>query len=393
MKKYLFIISFLLLILPIKAQLPLSEESRISILTSYPSDEEVFTLYGHTAIRILDPAQNIDLVFNYGIFDFHTPNFIYRFAKGETDYMLGVADFQNYFIEYQMRGSKVVEQALNLNQVEKEKLWQALIVNYEPQNRTYRYNFFFDNCSTKPRDLVEKAVEGKINYKENKNKLTFRDLINDCTRNHYWYTFGCDLALGSPTDRITTIREQMFLPLYLVSAFDEATISTPSGESRKLVQSSSVLIEENKDIDKSSPSLFSPLFVSISLLLAVTTLTIIAFKRKKIFRGIDIVLFSIAGRAGLSLFFLSFISTHPATNPNWSLIWLHPFHLIGVILFSVKKLNKAAYYYHFINFAALTLLLIGWYIIPQQFNTAFIPLVLTLWMRSGYSVYIIKKIY
>ncbi|HAD02404.1 MAG TPA: hypothetical protein DCE74_09385, partial [Porphyromonadaceae bacterium] len=173
MKKYLFIISFLLLILPIKAQLPLSEESRISILTSYPSDEEVFTLYGHTAIRILDPAQNIDLVFNYGIFDFHTPNFIYRFAKGETDYMLGVADFQNYFIEYQMRGSKVVEQALNLNQVEKEKLWQALIVNYEPQNRTYRYNFFFDNCSTKPRDLVEKAVEGKINYKENKNKLTF----------------------------------------------------------------------------------------------------------------------------------------------------------------------------------------------------------------------------
>lgn len=150
--------------------------------------------------------------------------------------------------------------------------------------------------------MVEKAVEGKINYKENKNKLTFRDLINDCTRNHYWYTFGCDLALGSPTDRITTIREQMFLPLYLVSAFDEATISTPSGESRKLVQSSSVLIEENKDIDKSSPSLFSPLFVSISLLLAVTTLTIIAFKRKKIFRGIDFVLFSIAGIAGLILF-------------------------------------------------------------------------------------------
>lgn len=119
-EKYLFIISFLLLILPIKAQLPLSEESRISILTSYPSDEEVFTLYGHTAIRILDPAQNIDLVFNYGIFDFHTPNFIYRFAKGETDYKLGVDNFQNYFIEYQMRGSKVVEQALNLNQVEKK---------------------------------------------------------------------------------------------------------------------------------------------------------------------------------------------------------------------------------------------------------------------------------
>lgn len=285
MKKHLLILTFLLLILQVKAQLPLSEESRISILTSYPSDEEVFTLYGHTAIRVLDPSQNVDLVFNYGIFDFHAPNFIYRFAKGETDYMLGVADFRNYFIEYQMRGSKVVEQVLNMNQTEKEKLWQTLIINYEPQNRKYRYNFFFDNCSTKPRDLVEKAVEGKINYKENKNKLTFRDLINDCTRNHNWYTFGCDLALGSPTDRITSIREQMFLPLYLVSAFDEATVSTPSGEKRKLVQSSSVLIEENKDIDKSSPSLFSPLFVSISLLLAVATLTIIAFKRKKTIPG------------------------------------------------------------------------------------------------------------
>ena len=386
MKKQLFIFVFLLLILPLKAQLQLSPDSRISILTSYPSDEEVFTLYGHTAIRISDPAQKIDYVFNYGIFDFQTPNFIYRFTKGETDYMLGVVDFRSYFIEYQMRGSKVVEQVLNMNQEEKEKLWQALIINYEPQNRKYRYNFFFDNCSTRPRDLVEKSIDGKIIYENKKTDHTFRDLISYCTRNNSWYTFGCDLALGSPTDRIATVREEMFLPLYLVSVFESAHVNTQQGNKRKLVSSSTVLIEESV-AQRNTDVWLTPMFAGIVVCLLVLTITFFEIKKKSYFRATDIILFFIAGLAGSLLFFLSFISTHPATCPNWSLLWLHPLHLIGMGLFSVKKWKIAAYYYHFINFAALTLLLIGWNLIPQQFNPAFIPLVLTLWIRSGFGVY------
>lgn len=392
MKKQLFIFVFLLLILPLRAQLPLSSDSRISILTSYPSDEEVFTLYGHTAIRVFDPAQKIDYVFNYGIFDFQTPHFIYRFTKGETDYMLGFIDFRSYFIEYQMRGSKVVEQVLNMDPEEKEKLWQALIINYEPQNRKYRYNFFFDNCSTRPRDLVEKSINGKIAYGDKTTDHSFRDLISYCTRNHAWLTFGCDLALGSPTDRIATTREEMFLPQYLESAFQTAHINTPQGEKRKLVSSSTVLIEETSNQEDKTKDWFTPMFVGILGCLLISAITLLEWRKKTYFRAVDITLFFIAGLAGSLLFFLSFISTHPATYPNWSILWLHPFHLVGTGLFLVKKLKIAAYYYHFINFAALTLLLIGWSFIPQQFNPAFIPFVLILWIRSGFGVYRKKTI-
>gem|GEM_PF-4059010 len=204
MTKSIFLFLLGILSLSAMAQPKLSEEARISLMTSAPYDEEVFTVYGHAALRIYDPKQNIDYIFNYGIFDFSKPNFIYRFAKGETDYKLGVADFQDYVIEYQMRGSDITEQVLNLTQEEKEHIWDALLINYRPENRVYRYNFFFDNCATRPAAILEKEINGSVDYQYPYQSQTFRDLINYCTRNHPWLTFGCDLALGSPTDREAT---------------------------------------------------------------------------------------------------------------------------------------------------------------------------------------------
>ncbi len=218
MKKILFLFLLGILSLSAMAQPKLSEEARISLMTSAPYDEEVFTVYGHAALRIHDPKQNIDYIFNYGIFDFSKPNFIYRFAKGETDYKLGVADFQDYVIEYQMRGSDITEQVLNLTQEEKEHIWDALLINYRPENRVYRYNFFFDNCATRPAAILEKEINGNVDYQYPFQSQTFRDLINYCTRNHPWLTFGCDLALGSPTDRKATQHEMLFLPPYLKEA-------------------------------------------------------------------------------------------------------------------------------------------------------------------------------
>ena len=179
-------------------------------------------------------SQKVDYVFNYGIFDFSKPNFIYRFAKGETDYRLGVANYADYVIEYQLRGSTITEQRLNLTPSERQRLWEALVENYRPENRVYRYNFFFDNCATRPALLIEKAV-GHIDYHYPYTAQTFRSLINQCTRHHAWLTFGCDLALGSPTDRIATPHEMMFLPDYLREAFSKAEIIDPEGEHRPLV--------------------------------------------------------------------------------------------------------------------------------------------------------------
>ena len=387
MKKYLLLLFLLLLLVPAKAQIKLSDEAQISILTAAPSDEAVFTLYGHTAVRVKDSLHKIDLVFNYGIFDFSKPNFIYRFTKGETDYKLAAYNFQHYIIEYQMRGSEVTEQVLNFTPDEINKIWNALYINVQPENCVYRYNFFFDNCAPRPVAIVEEQVDGKIKYNDPPEPQTFRDLINYCTRNNSWLTFGCDLALGSPTDRVATPHEMMFLPVYLKEEFDKATIVNPDGTERKLVKSTTRLAEELTDDDQGEKEWFTPMLCSMIIFLLVSLITYMEWKKKTYFRLVDCILFLLAGVAGTVLFFLCFISTHPCIWPNWSIVWLQPFDLVAVILFAVKKYGKAAYYYHFINFAALTLLLAGWYFIPQHLNIAFIPLVATLWLRSGFGVY------
>lgn len=387
MKKYLLLLFLLLLLVPAKAQIKLSDEAQISILTAAPSDEAVFTLYGHTAVRVKDSLHKIDLVFNYGIFDFSKSNFIYRFTKGETDYKLAAYNFQHYIIEYQMRGSEVTEQVLNFTPDEINKIWNALYINVQPENCVYRYNFFFDNCATRPVAIVEEQVDGKIKYNDPPEPQTFRDLINYCTRNNSWLTFGCDLALGSPTDRVATPHEMIFLPVYLKEEFDKATIVNPDGTERKLVKSTTRLAEELTDDDQGEKEWFTPMLCSMIIFLLVSLITYMEWKKKTYFRLVDCILFLLAGVAGTVLFFLCFISTHPCIWPNWSIVWLQPFDLVAVILFAVKKYGKAAYYYHFINFAALTLLLAGWYFIPQHLNIAFIPLVATLWLRSGFGVY------
>lgn len=385
MKRLGVIFFFLLLLCPLAAQTKLSDQAQISLLTAAPSDEEVFTLYGHSAIRVNDPENKIDWVFNYGIFDFKQPDFILRFMLGKTDYILGINKFNDYFIEYQMRGSEVTEQVLNLSAAQKQQVWDYLLWNAQPENRTYRYNFFFDNCATRPRDIIEKAVGAEVRYAVKDEKKTFRDLIKQCTRNHSWYTFGCDLVLGAPTDRTASVREAMFLPAYLKDGIAQATVALPGGKNVPLVASAHTLIEGTAG--EAADTRFTPLVAGMLLLLLTVLITGIEWRRRTYFRAVDIVLFAIAGLCGCLIFFLWFVSEHPCVNANWNLTWLNPVELAAAVLFAVKKRKKAAYCYHFINFATLTLLLIGWKWIPQQMEPAFIPYILTLWTRSGYGVY------
>ncbi len=382
MRKYIAILFCLLCTLHTSAEaLRLSDDAQVSLLTSAPYEGEIFTVYGHTALRVQDSRQRIDYVFNYGIFSFEKPNFIYRFAKGETDYMLGVMNYSDYIVEYQMRGSTVTEQVLNLQPAEKARIWEALLENYKPENREYRYNFFFDNCATRPAKLIEQGVTGTIEYQWEPATKTFRDLINHCTRNHAWLTFGCDLALGSPTDRPISPHEMFFLPEYLKEGMASGVIIGEDGSVRPLVSETHVLpAEPDEDVPT---EWFTPLVCANLLLLVVIALTIGEWRHRRYWAWIDAILFLIAGISGCVLFFLSFISEHPCTWPNWTIAWLHPLQLLMVIFCLTKKLRKARYYYHFINFAVATLMLIAWRFIPQHFNLAFIPLILILWMRSG----------
>ncbi|MCD7936916.1 MAG: DUF4105 domain-containing protein [Tannerellaceae bacterium] len=386
MKKYIILLFLPFLLPSLQAQFSLSDQAKISILTSSPYDAAVFTVYGHTAIRVTDPENELDVVFNYGIFDFSKSNFIYRFAKGETDYMLARQPFRGYAAGYELQGSSVTEQVLNLNRAEKQQIFEALAENAKPENRVYRYNFFYDNCSTRPVAIVEQYVEGTIQYNHPYTPKTFREMINYCTRNHPWQTFGCDLALGSPTDRIATQHEEMFLPEYLMEAFASAEIVSPDGTGRPLVVSTRVLTGDISPQEE-KPDIFTPLLCFWLLFIGIAFLTYLEWKKKTYYRWLDFCLFLVAGLAGCILFFLAFVSEHPCTWPNWSLVWLNPVQLGGAILSVVKKWGKAAFYYHFINFVALTLLLPGWIFIPQHLNAAFIPLIGILWLRSGMCVY------
>jgi hypothetical protein len=367
---------------------PLSAQARISLLTSSPADDEVYTLYGHTALRVHDPEINLDAVFNYGIFDFSRPHFIYRFAKGETDYMVAAQHFGYYLMEYTERGSEIYEQVLNLLPEEKESLWQALVFNEQPENRVYRYNFFFDNCATRPTAMIENNLRGTVSYLSPTEQPTFRDAINFCTRHHPWLTFGCDLVMGAPTDRVMTLRETFFLPEYLKNAFNKATIER-DGTIQPLVLKVNVLSEKTRTPEPSPPFMTSPLACFTLVFIIIAWLTWLEWRKKTNIGRLDVILFFIAGMAGCILFFLSFISVHPCVFPNISLLWLHPFHLIASLFFSVKKFNKLAFWYHFINFAAIIGMSVIWIFVTQHFNMAFVPLIASLWLRSGWAL--IKK--
>ena len=362
----------------------LSPQAQISILTSSPSDVAVFTLYGHTALRVYDDAAGLDIVFNYGIFEYEKPNFLYRFAKGECDYMLGTDPFSRYLYSYILRGSGIYEQVLNLLPEEKEALWQALVLNALPENQVYRYNFFFDNCATRPIAMIEKSIQGTVKYAPLTEKLTFRDVINYCTRNHPWVTFGCDLVMGIPTDREMTLKETFFIPAYLQDAVDAAEVIR-NETTAPLVSKVNILNEETLQ-DETPPFITSPLACFGLLFIIIMLITWREWRKKTYYRSIDCILFFVAAIAGSIIFFLSFLSVHPGMFPNISLLWLHPLHFIGVILFSVKKFNNMAFWYHFINFAAILIMSVAWIFIPQHFNIAFIPLIACFWVRSGWAL-------
>lgn len=173
---------------------------------------EIYELFGHTAIRYENPAEGKDLVFNYGIFSFNTPNFVLRFVKGETDYRLGVVPYSYFEGEYAVRGSSVYQQTLNLTDEEKQKIWDLLEENYRPGNRIYRYNYFYDNCTTRARDKIEDCIDGKVVYPQAEEGVTFRDIVHRCTKGNEWDELGIDLCLGSEADVPIDGRKQMFAP-------------------------------------------------------------------------------------------------------------------------------------------------------------------------------------
>nr|WP_302831867.1 DUF4105 domain-containing protein [uncultured Bacteroides sp.] len=369
-----------------KQEADTSDSIRISLLTC-ASGGEIYSLFGHTAIRYENLTRGIDAVFNYGLFNFNAPNFILRFALGETDYQLGVTDYKHFAAEYNYLERDVWQQVLNLAPREKEKLISLLEENYRPENRVYRYNFFYDNCATRPRDQIEKAIDGTLQYADDMigydTGVTFRDLLHKYSEGHLWSRFGMDLCMGSRADEPINRRLMMFVPFYVQEYFNTARIVDKEGQARPLVSSEEKIVVTGKTADDFRSGGITPMQAALLLFILVTAATIYGIRRKKTLWGIDLILFFAAGVAGCILAFLALFSQHPAVSPNYLLFVFHPLHLFCLpwMINKVRKRQRSRYM--LANFLVLTLFILLWAVIPQEFPLAVLPLALCLLIRSG----------
>lgn len=314
-----------------------ADSIRVSLLTCSPHDE-IYSLYGHTAIRYEDKASKTDIVVNYGMFSFKKPFFVARFVLGLTDYEMGIQDFNDFCYEYQYFGSQVTQQEINLTPEEKGQLLKALQDNYA-NARVYRYNYFYNNCTTKARDIILKSVNGKIEYKNGIDRsVSFRDLIHGCNANYSWASFGNDLLLGFKADMQTTREEQQFLPDNLMRDFGQAKIVSADGSSRPLVKNTEIIVRGN-DYAIAGKTKVTPQFVFITLLILIAAIVVAEFKTKKRFLWLDITLLLASGLAGLILFVMLF-SEHPTTSTNLQIFILCPLNLYWAIYIIKNKRNE-----------------------------------------------------
>jgi hypothetical protein len=309
---------------PVAAQedIPPMDSVEFSLLTCQPHDE-VYSLYGHTAIRYheLRPG-GLDWAFNYGVFDFKKPHFVARFVFGLTDYELGAYPYKYFVKEYRRFGSMVTEQVLNLTDEEKMALHDALAINLRPENKIYRYNYFYNNCTTKARDIIESCINGKVEYAGREDYTpSYRDMVHSMTRNNPWSRFGNDLLLGIKADWKTDLRQQEFLPGNLMYDFDHAQIYS-NGSYRPLIKERRIAVPAGVQIIESGFPL-TPLACAAILLAVGIVIFFFEWRKKRVFVLWDVLLMITTGTIGIVLTLMLF-SQHPTVSLNLQIILCNP---------------------------------------------------------------------
>lgn len=363
---------------------------RVSLLT-VGAGKDAYQLEGHTALRIVDD-NGTDMVANWGMFDFNTPNFAYRFIKGETDYWLGVTSMSMFLAEYSYSGRYVVEQPLNLTPAEAEEVWRLIEINMQPENRVYRYNYFFDNCATRPLDIIEKglAADGaqlQINLPDE--DTTLRKELRQYHEQYPSYQLFIDLALGSGIDRKVTARERAFAPIFLMQLAANSDIVSADGTVRPLTLGEKQLLDNRLGTPREE-GFPARIFVAVITLSAIL-MTWHDLRRKRISRWYDAIFYAIYGLIGCLVAFLVFVSVHEATSPNLNLMWVNPLCLIIPLIIWIKKCKYIVFYYQIINFALLLIWLAGQPLFHQSTNLLFIPLVISDMLRSASYIYLNRR--
>ncbi len=347
-----------------------SDATRISMLVSSPGNE-LYSAFGHSAIRVTDSIRGLDWVFNYGVFDFDTPNFYSKFVRGKLLYKLAIQEYQSYWASYDGSQQLVTEQVFQLDTLQKREFLAFLMENYKPENRLYLYDFFYDNCATRIRDIIEVIGEKEVIIPEEENNPpTFRDLLHDYVGKRYWTSYGIDIILGLEADKKAGLREQMFLPEYLSENL--AQYRFPSSQNASVFGNTVVLKEKGAE-----PPLLSwflrPGFVMGMICLIILLGSIFLQKRGKQL-VLDRFLFILLGLGGLFITFMWFGTDHIATQRNLNLLWLNPLYFVFAFYLSKPK-NKVYSILRWILLIGNLAILINLLWWPQYVHPAFLPII------------------
>lgn len=341
------------------AQVTLSDQAKISLLTCSPG-EQIYVKFGHTALRVADPLQDIDLVFNYGVFSFSEDNFVMHFLAGETDYKLAVQRYQRFINSYDDEHRQVFEQPLLLDSAQRQVLFDKLCINAMPENSVYRYNFIYDNCATRPYAMLDSVVAGlglKMAEQPDfgmKQGTTFRQAISYYTHTNSWGQLGIDICFGTDADRAMEPAEKLFLP-ELLMVYISSTGITPLTD----VMPFEIV---------SYPFYTTPLFCLILLFLFLMAYIAWCVTRKrKIAYLPDALIYFLGGLIGVLLIFMWFFSEHAFVQNNWNLVALNPLMLILFItaLFGKGRALLNGWQLHLFIYDCVVLLA---YIISPQNN-------------------------
>jgi len=383
MNKLWLLLLCIFTVVKVTSQNILSQEAKVSVLTIGPGTS-LNDSFGHSAFRIKDDSNQLDLVFNYGVYDFETPNFYLKFAQGKLNYLLGVNFYHDFLASYMAQNRTIEEQVLNLTPFQKQEFFDYLLTNYEPENRAYLYDFFYDNCATRIRDVAKDILKDDLifNTPQSISDRTFRQLIQENLNKNSWGSLGIDIALGAVIDKKAKPEEFMFLPEFIFDFFNEATINNSQ---KPLVKETNVVYQK---VEKSVSSnfLLSPLMVFLIIALLIVFITYSDFKKGKRTVWLDGFIFGITGFIGICLLLLWFATDHSATANNYNVLWAFPLNLM--VLHQVLKKTPKNWFKKYLKFLLimLCLLTLHWSIGVQVFAITLLPVLIALAIRYIYLI-------
>ncbi|WP_235856510.1 DUF4105 domain-containing protein [Flagellimonas oceanensis] len=360
----------------------LTENSKVSLLTCAAGDE-LYSAFGHSAFRVQDPALGIDVVYNYGTFDFNQPNFYLNFTKGKMIYSLSRRNFEGFLYEYELEKRWVKEQILDLDLENRNQLLAFFEENYLPENRDYLYDPLLNNCSSITGDILKEQFGDAIVFDGSylEKQYTFRQLVRQFMDVNTWSMFGIDLAFGSPVDRKATVQEHMFLPYYAMEQLRNTTLN-----GKPLVQRERTILDYSEHTQKGFFPL-SPLFWFLMLMAFTAIITYFDFKHKTRSRWLDFSLLFITGLAGTFLFLLWVAADHTSTPYNFNILWAFPINACTAFaLVFQDKVPQWVPKYLWVALGLMVVTILLWIIKVQIFSPVVIPLLLTLAIRYLYII-------